>query len=87
MDLIESLKQHEGIALKPYKCTAGKITLGCGRNLDDNGISHEEAMFMLQNDIEKCIKELDRMQGRGSQVGGVEWGGVGWLGGWVGIAV
>jgi hypothetical protein len=33
------------------------------------------------------IKELDRMQGRGSQVGGVEWGGVGWLGGWVGIAV
>ncbi|MCP4280350.1 MAG: lysozyme, partial [Alteromonas sp.] len=31
------IAQHEGLRLKPYKCTAGKITIGYGRNLDDNG--------------------------------------------------
>lgn len=52
---IEKLKNElvrdEGLKLKPYKCTAGKLTIGVGRNLDDIGISREEAMVMLDNDI------------------------------------
>ena len=38
-----------------YKCTANppRDTIGVGRNLNDVGISEEEAMFLLDNDIKK----------------------------------
>lgn len=49
---------HEGLRLKPYKCTAGKLTIGVGRNLDDVGVSEQEAFDMLFNDIGKCLKDL-----------------------------
>lgn len=57
MDLKERVKAHEGLRLKPYRCSAGKLTIGYGRNLEDNGISKEEAEIMLDNDLEKCRKE------------------------------
>jgi lysozyme len=46
------LIRHEGLKLKPYRCTAGKLTIGVGRNLDDNGITDAEARMMLRYDIE-----------------------------------
>lgn len=50
------LKRHEGIRYKPYRCTADKLTIGVGRNLDDKGISEAEAEFLLENDItDACI--------------------------------
>ena len=58
--LIEQLKKHEGIRLKPYKCTAGKLTIGVGRNIEDRGISEDEAEYMLQNDIDICMHELSK---------------------------
>ena len=58
--LIDSLIKHEGLKLKPYKCTADKTTIGVGRNLDDNGITEAEAMLLLKNDIDTCVTELDR---------------------------
>ena len=58
--LAEQLIVHEGMKLKPYHCTAGKLTIGVGRNLDDVGISEEEAMIMLQNDIKIAEDELAR---------------------------
>lgn len=45
------LVRHEGIVLRPYRDTVGKLTIGVGRNLDDVGISREEAMFLLDEDI------------------------------------
>jgi lysozyme len=57
--LIAMLQRHEGLRLKPYKCTAGKLSIGYGRNLDDMGISEVEAMVMLRNDIEQCYRELE----------------------------
>ncbi len=45
------LVRHEGLRLKPYRCTAGKLTIGIGRNLDDRGISQKEAYAMLERDI------------------------------------
>jgi lysozyme len=48
---INQLILEEGLRLKPYHCSAGKLTIGVGRNLDDNGISKQEALFLLQNDI------------------------------------
>ena len=53
------LQRHEGLRLKPYKRTAGKLSIGYGRNLDDMGISEVEAMVMLRNDIEQCYQELE----------------------------
>jgi lysozyme len=59
MDRIkEQLVRHEGLRLKPYRCTAGKLTIGIGRNLDDCGISQSEAYVMLINDIMNCEKQL-----------------------------
>lgn len=50
--LKEQLKRHEGLRLKPYTDTVGKLTIGIGRNLEDKGISEKEADIMLENDIE-----------------------------------
>lgn len=58
--LKEQLLTDEGLRLKPYKCTAGKTSIGVGRNLDDVGISKAEAMVMLNNDIDNCARDLDK---------------------------
>lgn len=57
--LTEMLVRHEGLRLKPYRDTVGKLTLGVGRNLDDKGISEAEAFFMLNNDITATVRELN----------------------------
>lgn len=54
------LIRHEGLRLKPYRCTAGKLTIGIGRNLDDNGITEAEARMMLNYDIEVSRSKLLR---------------------------
>jgi len=54
----DQLVRHEGLRLKPYRCTAGKLTIGIGRNLDDRGISHREAYAMLERDIQDCEQWL-----------------------------
>ena len=56
--LTEQLERHEGLRLNPYKCTAGKLTIGIGRNLVDKGISPEEARVMLNNDIDEFWRKL-----------------------------
>lgn len=62
MDVItlakDSLKKHEGFRGKPYLCTAGKTTIGYGRNLDANPLTEREAMFLLENDIVDCLNDL-----------------------------
>jgi lysozyme len=58
--LWEQLVHHEGLRLKPYRCSAGKLTIGVGRNLDDVGLTEEEALLLLGNDISRVITELDQ---------------------------
>ena len=58
MDIKELLTLHEGLELKAYKCTAGKITIGVGRNVEELGITHDEAMYLLSNDIQRVVDEL-----------------------------
>lgn len=48
------LIRHEGLVLKSYLDSKGKLTLGVGRNIEDIGISEEEALFMLESDIVRC---------------------------------
>ena len=56
--LAEQLKKHEGLRLKPYIDTVGKLTLGIGRNLEDKGITEQEALFMLNNDVDYFYSKL-----------------------------
>lgn len=59
--LTAQLMRHEGVELKPYRDTVGKLTIGVGRNLDDKGITKDEALIMLQNDISEVIESLETM--------------------------
>ena len=52
--LRERIARHEGIRLTPYRDSVGKLTIGIGRNLDDLGITLEEAHHLLDNDIAEC---------------------------------
>jgi lysozyme len=54
----EQLILHEGMKLKPYRCPAGKLTIGVGRNLEDKGLSKQEALFLLRRDIAEVTNEL-----------------------------
>ena len=36
----------------------GLITVGYGRNVMGRGLSEEEALYLLQNDIDECMQEL-----------------------------
>lgn len=58
--MVRQLRLHEGERLKPYRCTAGKLTIGVGRNLEDRGITREEAAYLLTNDIAAEERELLR---------------------------
>ncbi len=60
IDLVTvDLKRDEGLRLKPYKCSAGKTSIGYGRNLDDVGVSKFEAECMLERDIHVAMTGLD----------------------------
>lgn len=66
------LIDDEGIKKFPYldccglpwrKCTCsnkGKLTIGIGRNLDDVGISENEAIGLQSNDVMKTTLELEK---------------------------
>lgn len=54
------LIRDEGIRLRPYKDSVGKLTIGVGRNLDDVGISAEEANRLLDADIDRAAAALDK---------------------------
>ena len=58
--MIRQLRLHEGERLKPYRCTAGKLTIGVGRNLEDRGITAAESAYLLGNDIDSHWRELVR---------------------------
>jgi lysozyme len=56
--LTDMLIADEGLELKPYRCTANKLTIGIGRNLEDTGISRDEALYLLSNDIKRVEAAL-----------------------------
>ena len=73
---VNRLIEHEGIKLMPYKCPLGKLTIGVGRNLEDNPLSGEEkralgdymhgitvngAKMLLRNDIMSAYKGCKKL--------------------------
>ena len=57
-DLKEQLVRHEGLRLTVYDCPAGYKTIGVGRNLEGKGITEEEALYLLGNDINYFTEQL-----------------------------
>lgn len=57
--LAVELTRDEGMRLRPYVDTAGKTTIGVGRNLTDNGISSDEALVLLQNDMKAALEDCE----------------------------
>lgn len=56
-ELRKQLIRHEGLRLYPYRCPSGKLTIGVGRNLQDLGITRDEALYLLENDINECLRD------------------------------
>lgn len=57
--LLDQLRLDEGFRAKPYRCTAGKLTIGYGRNLDDVGIDRKEAEVLLHEDVVRVAQRLN----------------------------
>lgn len=65
MNLNELIREHEGYSRFPYKCTAGKLTIGYGLNLDA-GVDRDLAALILDYQIinvkQACNLKLDWFQ-------------------------
>ena len=59
--LHEELKRDEGVRLMPYKDSVGLLTIGCGRNIEERGISEDEMEHMLTNDIAIAVGDCMRI--------------------------
>lgn len=59
--LYAQLEEDEGRRKKLYKCTAGKWTIGVGRNLEDRGLRDDEIDLMLKNDVAESTGECRRL--------------------------
>jgi len=57
--LEDQLIIHEGYRQFPYKCTADRLTIAIGRNLDDVGITQDEARYLLKNDIRHARSQCE----------------------------
>ena len=62
--LQEQIINHEGVVLHAYKDSEGYLTIGVGRMIDERlngGITYDEAMYLLDNDIKKHTAELEKI--------------------------
>lgn len=58
------LKRDEGIVRKPYRCPAGYITIGIGRNLEGKELSDKAVDFLLREDIEEALITCKQIFGK-----------------------
>lgn len=62
VDLMKAeLEREEGRRSKLYIDSLGVPTCGIGRNLRDVGLSGHEIEYLLENDIQRCMNDLDAM--------------------------
>lgn len=72
-EITKRLLIHEGCVDHVYKCPAGYLTIGVGRNLETNpltprekevvgdiknGITVEKCIYLLKNDVKRCERDL-----------------------------
>lgn len=59
LSLSDLIQRHEGLRLKPYTDTVGKLTIGVGHNLTDKGITEGQARIILTDDISDTTNFLN----------------------------
>ena len=59
-NLVNQLIEDEAEMLFPYEDSVGKISIGIGHNLDDNGITKEISRALFDNDIKNTYNDLLR---------------------------
>lgn len=60
-ELNKMLIRDEGFSSKPYTDSVGKLTLGFGRNIEDNGLTFDEGLYLLSNDIKRSINDIEKV--------------------------
>lgn len=58
MNATDLIKKHEGFRRFPYLCSAGKLTIGYGKNIQEVGLTEEEAGYLLEKDVVQAITHL-----------------------------
>lgn len=61
--MARQLEDSEGRRQYPYRCPAGYLTIGVGRNLETRGLSNDEINYLLNNDIQECRADLQQIFG------------------------
>ena len=56
--LKQQLIDHEGLRLRPYSDTKGQLTIGVGHNLSVRGLTHDQVMDILDDDVTETINGL-----------------------------
>ena len=54
-DCHDDAKLTEGLRLTAYKDGEGILSIGYGRNLEGEGITEDEAEFLLSNDLDRIL--------------------------------
>lgn len=65
MNLEEQITRDEGVNKRGgrhivYRDSLGILTIGIGRNVEGRGLSDDEALYLLHNDISDIRREFDR---------------------------
>lgn len=60
----EQIMRHEGFSSTVYKDPAGNLAIGYGRNLESKGITKDEALILLRNDIAESEVDLFKIFGK-----------------------
>lgn len=64
---LDLVKEGEGFVATPYRCPAGKLTIGYGRNIEANPLTNEERAQLIGGAVTKkdaeawAIKELEKI--------------------------
>ena len=58
--VVEELKRDEGYRGIVYKCSAGKLTIGYGHNIEVNPIPEAIAEKLLHNDIAETLAQCEK---------------------------
>lgn len=56
LELRQQIKSDEGLRLKPYKCSSGKLTIGYGYNLE-NGIPQHFADMLFDLSLQTATRD------------------------------
>lgn len=63
-EVLASLQAEEGFSATAYRDSLGWLTIGYGRLIDERrpggGVSEEEGLYLLRNDITRTVTELRR---------------------------